>query len=252
MTAVSLLQRRQLGLSPRGRRHASSPGQLSDLEFWYDAAISPVIEAAGAIERWDDLSGNDNHAGQSVAAMRPLKTVDTGGRAVIRFDGSDDNLAVATPPSFAAGVTMFSVFRMRQRTDFDGILSASAVAGTDHVDFFTLQNASAASGLFQLFGRSLETDTLLWQPGDDGGLIHALFALGDGGGLFRALDGGGSDSYDGGFGTPDEIVLGARFNSGVFGHTYVDLLEIGLYSRKLNGGQLSALELYLSDKYQPE
>jgi hypothetical protein len=252
MTALNLSQQQQLGLSPKkGRGRVTAPNQLSALEFWYDAVQSPVIETAGGIERLDDLSGNANHAGQTSAGARPIKTLDAAGRDVIRFDGSDDSLDVTTPPSFASGVTVFLVFRMRQRSDFAGIVSASATAGTDHVDFFTFQNASAASGNFQLFGRSTESDTLLWQSADDGGLCYAIFALDGGAGSFRSLGGTATDSYDGGFGTPDEIVLGARFDSGVFGHAGLDLLEVGLYSRKLSTKQMGSLEAYLLDRYQP-
>lgn len=252
MTALSLRQRGRLGISSRGGRRGSSfsPKQLPDFAFWYDAAQSPVVETAGAIERLDDISGNANHASQTSAGAQPIKTVDAAGRRVIRFDGSDDSLSVATPPGFASGVTVFVAFRMRERSDFTGILSAAAAAGADHVDFFTFQNASAASNLFQLSGRSAESDTLLWQPADDGGLAYAIFALGAGSGVFRAQDGTTGDTYDGSFGTPEEIVLGARFDSGLFGHAAVDLFEVGLYSRRLDEGELDLLEAYLAGKYQ--
>ena len=112
-----------------------------------------MVEASGAIERWDDLSGNDNHAAQAVSE----RATDQGdGRAKVAMSfGStavNDTLAVASPPSLAAGVTLFLVFAVRTRSDFSGIVSAAAATGVDHQAFFSLQNASAASGQFQWLG----------------------------------------------------------------------------------------------------
>ena len=121
MTALGLRSAGRLALSPRRRPRSTvppaSPDQISSLAFWHDAEASPTIEASGVIERWDDLSGNGNHAGQAVSTERPLKVTDGEGRHVIRFDGIDDTLAVTSAPSLATGVTLFLVFVVRTRSD---------------------------------------------------------------------------------------------------------------------------------------
>src|SRR5918999_3342798 len=163
MTALRLGA--HLGLS-RGRGRGSptappfAPNQLADLAFWYDAVQSPVVGSGGIVEQWQDLSGNGNHATQPTAARRPTRTTDSVGRQVLRFDGTDDALLVTSPPSLVEGVTVFIVFRMRNRVEFRGILAAAAATGPDHQQFFTLQNSAGLSHAFQLHGKTLEIDNL--------------------------------------------------------------------------------------------
>lgn len=226
-----------------------SPGEISALACWYDAAVSPVVETGGAIERWDDLSGNANHAGQSVTAERPIKTTDGEGRDVIRFDGIDDTLAVETPPNLAAGVTLFLVFTMRARSDFSGIASAAAATGVDHEMFFSLQNASAASDQFEWLGLSADLDPLLIQRGDSGGIGLAILSAAGGNALFEDLAGTGTDAYQGGFATPAQIILAGHYDNGTYGFSAVDVHELGLYNRALTAGERSALYDYLANRY---
>jgi hypothetical protein len=99
MTALGLQASTRLGLNPRGKgrgqqNNAFAPDTLGGLAYWYDAANSPVVQSGGVVERWDDLSGNANHAAQSTSAARPLKTTDAAARPLIRFDGTDDALLV--------------------------------------------------------------------------------------------------------------------------------------------------------------
>ena len=63
---------------------------------------------------------------QTLSGERPIKATDGEGRDVVRFDGNDDTLAVASPPSLASGMTLFIVFAVRTRSDFSGIVSAAA------------------------------------------------------------------------------------------------------------------------------
>lgn len=255
MTALSLRSSGRLGFGTRRRRSQSTaspetPDQISSLAFWYDASASPTIESGGVIERWDDLSGNGNHAGQAMADERPIKTTDAADRDVIRFDGAEDTLVVASPPDLAAGVSLFVVFAMRTRSDFSGILSAAAATGVDHEAFFTLQNASAASEQFQWLARSASADPLLIQRGDSGTISLAVLSAGGGNATFQDLDGQGTDTYDGTFSTPAEIVLAGHHNDGTFGFAAVDLYEVGLYPRALTPGERTALFDYLQSKYE--
>lgn len=246
MTALGLRSAGRLGLSPRrpGSVRQFSPSSLPGLAFWYDAADSPVIEAGGVIQRWDDLSGNANHAAQPAPGQRPIKTTD-GLRDVIRLDGIDDALLVASPPSLAGGATLFAVFAMRTRVDFAGIVSVAAATGVDHANFFTLQNASAASGLFRWLGRSTEADTLLIQRPDTGLVALAILAAAGGAASYRDLAAEVADTYGGSFAAPAQIVLGGRYNGATFGYAAVDFYEIGLYSRMLTGVEKNQLADYL-------
>jgi hypothetical protein len=253
MTALGLRSAGRLALSPRRRRRSTvppeSPDQISSLAFWYDAEASPAIEASGVIERWDDLSGNGKHAGQAVSSERPLKVTDGEGRHVIRFDGIDDTLAVTSAPSLATGVTLFLVFAVRTRSDFSGIVSVAAATGVDHEAFFSLQNASAASGKFQWLGRSAESDPLVIERDDNATICLALLSAAASSALFHDLDGQGSDTYDGAFATPDQIIVAGHYNNGTFGYSAIDVYELGLYTRALGAGERTALYDYLRNKY---
>lgn len=253
MTTLGLRSSGRLSLAPRRRAGLAeppeSPGQISALSFWYDAAASPTIETAGAIERWDDLSGNANHAGQPVASERPIKTTDGSGRDVIRFDGIDDTLAATSPPSLAAGVTLFLVFTVRIRADFAGIISAAAASGVDHETFFSLQTGSAEGDQLQWLGRSASVDALSIERGDSGAIGLVILSAANGTTVYRDLLGQSSDTYSGGFGVPAEIVLAGHYDNGTFGFSAVDAYELGLYNRALTAGERSALYDYLANKY---
>lgn len=256
MGALDLRSRLRLGLSPSGHRGAPeqvpfNPTQLSGLSFWYDAAESPRTVTDGAVERWDDLSGNQNHAGQSGAAARPLPAMDAADRPVVRFDGTGDVLLVNQPPSLASGVTLFVVFRMRTRADFTGIVAAGAAAGADHEQFFVLQNADAASQQIQVYGRSGQVDPVLIKRPDSGEPQYAIVTIGADAAWVRDVSGEATDpTTTTTFGTPAAIGLGARLNDGApFAFGAVDLYEVGLFQRVLDAAELDQLEGFLQARH---
>lgn len=220
------------------------PTRLSGLAFWYDAALSTY--AGGT---WHDLSGNDNHAAQPVAAQQPSRTVDEAGRQVLRFDGVNDALLVDTPPDLSAGLTLFVVYRVRTPASFTGIFSASAATGVDHDQFFTLQYEQVTNQRVQVFGRSLQQDQVVIQRVDSTVTQYAIITFDDDGVdvELRDLNGiGGVSSTEAPFGTPAVMVLGARYNQGaVFSFGAVDLCEVGLYNRELSPAERDQLEAYL-------
>jgi hypothetical protein len=226
-----------------------SPDQISSLAFWYDAEASPTVEANRVIERWDDLSGNGNHAGQAIIGERPIKATSGEGRDLVRFDGSDDTLAVASPPSLAAGMTLFIVFAVRERSDFTGIVSAAAATGVDHEAFFSLQNASAASERFQWLGLSGGPDPLLIERDDNGTIGLAILSAAAGNAVFADLDGEASDTYEGALATPHQIILAGHYNDGTFGYSAIDVYELGLFARAISATERIALHDYLKNKY---
>jgi hypothetical protein len=204
-----------------------------DLAWFHDADLSAFALSGGQVDQWSDLSGNGRHWIQT-STDGPIKATDGDGRDVVRFDGVDDLLALAgSPPAlepFSAGV----VFRMRTRGDFAGIISAAPAAGTDHTDFWTFRNASAASLGLELFGRSAELDPLSLAADDSGAPQVVVWTSDSGTGTLRDALEAGADTYDGSFGTPDEIVLGGRYSGAPFGHAAIDVLATVGASRALS------------------
>ena len=163
MTALGLRPSARLRLSSTSRSAAPRflPTRLPDLAFWYDAAGSAYDNGT-----WHDLSGHGNHAAQPIAPRQPSRTTDEIGRTLLRFDGVNDALLVNAPPSLAAGLTLFVVYRVRTPVDFHGIFTASAATGTDHQQFFTLQYEQALNRRIQVFGRSIQPNQVVVQGVD--------------------------------------------------------------------------------------
>jgi hypothetical protein len=108
-------------------RVAAAPETISGLQLWLDAADPAVlfdatsggspVAAEGAVARWEDKSGNGRHATQATSGSRPLrKAAVQGGKDVLRFDGSDDFLSVASSGAafkflHDGDSTIFSVYK---------------------------------------------------------------------------------------------------------------------------------------------
>jgi hypothetical protein len=203
-------------------RVAWSPGYLGGgLAWWHDDWSSFALSGS-LVDQWGDRSGKGRHWTGSGSA-RPAKTTDAG-RVVVRFDGTDDVLDLGGTLPALQPFTAAVVYRVRNRVDFEGVLSAAAASGVDHESFWTFGTASAASGDMQLLGRSLETDQLMLARADGGGAQIAIWTAATGAAALRDRLGVISDSYDGSFGTPAAIVLGARYDAGPFNHAEIDVM----------------------------
>jgi hypothetical protein len=224
------------------------PTRLPDLAFWYDAAASAYNSGT-----WHDLSGRGNHAAQPIAGRQPSRTADEVGRTLLRFDGVNDALLVNTPPSLAAGLTLFVVYPVRTPVDFHGIFTASAATGTDHQQFFTLQYEQTINRRIQVFGRSTRPNQVVAQGVDSRETQYAIVTFDDDGVdvELRDLNGiKGDTSTFAPFGTPAVMVLGARYNQGaVFNFGAVDLYEVGLYTRELSPAERDQIESYLQRRH---
>lgn len=105
----------------------SSPSDIAGLQLWLDASSADtlydatsggsLVAADGGVARWEDKSGNGRHATQSTSGDRPLrKAAIQGGKDVLRFDGSNDSLSIASSTAtfkflHSADSTVFVVFK---------------------------------------------------------------------------------------------------------------------------------------------
>lgn len=87
-----------------------SPLSIGGLQLWLDASDGAslydatsggsLVAADGSVARWEDRSGNGRHATQGTSGSRPLRKASVqGGKDVMRFDGSDDFLSIASSTS---------------------------------------------------------------------------------------------------------------------------------------------------------
>ena len=77
----------------------------------------------------------------------------------------------------------------------------------------------------------------------------AILSAAAGNALFEDLEGQGSDTYEGAFATPDQIILAGHYNDGTYGYSAIDVYELGLFTRALTTGERVALHDYLKNKY---
>jgi hypothetical protein len=82
-----------------------NPLSISGLQLWLDASDSgtlfdatsggSLVAADGTVKRWEDKSGNNRHATEATNGPT-RKAAIQGGQDVLRFDGSNDILAIAS------------------------------------------------------------------------------------------------------------------------------------------------------------
>ncbi|HEX6114101.1 MAG TPA: hypothetical protein VFZ10_17510 [Geminicoccaceae bacterium] len=220
----------------------------NDLAWFHDVAASGFALTGDAVDQWNDLSKNARHWVQT-GASRPLKTFDGAGREVVRFDGTDDLMALTgalpTLQPFSVGV----VYGVRARSDFAGILSAIPPAGTDHTDFWTFRSASAGSLEMQLLGRSAEADPLSLSLVDSSSMQIAIWSVSAGMGELRDGAGSSADTFAGSFGGPSGIVLGGRYAGAPFGYAAVDVLATLGAARALSTADQQRLVAWANAKW---
>ena len=135
---------------------------IAGLQLWLDAADATTLYDAtsggnlvstdgATVARWQDKSGNNRHATQSTANARPLlKTAVLNSKSVVRFDGSNDFLSVASNSGLNFGTSDFSVFIctriLRTSNNATGILSKDSFAGTSTYKGFLVNRFDAAGG----------------------------------------------------------------------------------------------------------
>lgn len=219
-----------------------------DLAWYHDAIDSGFILTGGLVDQWNDRTAAARHWTQTADA-RPDRTVDAQARAVVRFDGVDDVLQMAGTLPVLEPFSTCVVYRVRNRGDFEGVISAAPLSGADNTDFWTFRNASAASGDMQLSGRSLDDTPLELARPDTGAAQIAIWTAGTGSAGLRDQNGSVAGNYGGTFGTPAEIVLGGRYDGAPFGFAEVDVMATVGVSRVLSAADQQRLIDWASTRW---
>jgi hypothetical protein len=108
-----------------------SPAQMQTA-LWLDASDISTISVDSGVSVWRDKSGNARHATQSTAASRPLLTT-AGGYPVVRFDGTDDWLTIASsffPAGAPSGVSFIIAAVVTENNGgFGGVITTNVGTG---------------------------------------------------------------------------------------------------------------------------
>lgn len=111
-----------------------SPSSLG-LDLWLearsgtysDAGSTPSVDT-GAIQQWNDLSGNTRDMSQGTGGNQPtLQTVS--GFPVVRFDGSNDYMQLASELTLSGGVVVIALKSTSASADQMVMQSANGVSG---------------------------------------------------------------------------------------------------------------------------
>jgi hypothetical protein len=220
----------------------------SALAWFHDVEASGLVLTGTAVDQWTDDSGNARHLIQSDGS-RPVKTTDALGRATLRFDGVDDTLRMTGTLPALDPFTAAIVFTVRLEDDFSGILSAAPQSGPDVTDFWSLRMAASGNGAIELVGRDDEIDPLVLSRPQSGSTQIAVWTTATGSASLRDTAGEVSDSYDGGFGIPGEIVLGGRFDGSPYGSAAIDVFAVVGVDRVLTTDEQTQLIAWAEERW---
>jgi hypothetical protein len=112
-----------MAMNPRLLRPVATgfnPKTIAGLALWMDA---PEYNASTGT--WADKSGNGRDFSQAIAANRPIvSAVTQNARAILEFDGSNDQLIQSSNFLQVANCTMFAAFKRNANT-FGGVIASA-------------------------------------------------------------------------------------------------------------------------------
>lgn len=119
----------------------------ADAGVWQDAARTIVASADGdVVGGWTDLSGQGNHVTQAITSKKPLLKMGPNGinsSSVVRGDGADDMLKLASAAFTMTSGTAITVYRFHAFTGMQTLVGSSNSAGASTFVFLGLGNNAA-------------------------------------------------------------------------------------------------------------
>jgi hypothetical protein len=260
-----------------------SPTQLTGLQLWLDAADAStlydattggsLVAADGGVARWEDKSGNARHATQATSANRPArKTAIQGGKDVLRFDGSNDSLSIASSTAtfkFLHGTTATLLYVAKYGTSADpnaqyGLVSTGGASGNEIGYFHSFDDSSVnnsisssairdANGFRAWLNRVNDTVTpntfIACSEVIDAGAATAAnrSTVRINGG--SAIQGNSLTDSPSGNDSQFDLTIGAIVSSSPTAYMVGDICEIIIYNSALSNTNRALVESYLMSKW---
>jgi len=240
-----------------GRNKGFQPNTIPNMRLWLDA--TRINQANNtAVATWADQSGNGYDATQSTTAARPTYIASgLNGLPVVRFDGTDDNLALSGGAlgmlRNVAGATAFVVVKYPANSTamFPFAIRTESTGPR-------LQMLASSANKFQTAGRRLQADTTITltstQSVTTNAVIQTAFADYQNT-ILRQFINGTIDGENLSFQTSGNT-SNTDSNAISIGATAVpsfplngDIAEIIVYNRALNTSELAQVHRYLSRKW---
>jgi hypothetical protein len=212
-----------------------SPAQLGDLAVWLDASQLSGLADGAAVSTFTDVSGN-GRSPTALTTARPIyKTNIVGGLPVVRFDGTDDAMAVTFGATLAQPLTIIAV--EKHTATGSGLYIFDGVDATNRAALFTNSNPGMS-----YYAGSTQTPTIapgawrVWTTVWDA--TDALYAND---GLVKSAS-VGSGGIAG-------LTLGARWDKIAGSWLGMDLAELIVYTRALTATERRQVMRYLVAKW---
>ena len=262
-----------------------SPTQIAGLQLWldgsdaatlYDATTGGSLVAAdGAVARWEDKSGNGRHATQSTSGSRPTrKTAIQNSLGVLRFDGSNDWLSIASSTAtfkFLHGTVATVIYVARYGTSADpnaqyGLISTGGASGNEIGYFHSYDDRSAeannsilssairdAAGFRAWLNRvndQVAPNTFIAcseviDAGNATAANRSIVRINGG----AAIQGNSLTNSPSGNDSQFDLTIGAIVSSSPVAHMAGDIAEIIIYNSALSDTDRSAVEAALISKW---
>ena len=224
----------------------------ADQGTFSNAGATPST-AGGAVQQWNDQSGNSKNAIQLTAGFKPTwQTNAMNGLPAVRFDGNDDGILSAAITT-SSTVTFFSVVRISTLSKSNpGILQGSptglgySVNPPDKSIGMWVNTASQ-----RIWGRGIQTSTAQRNITQVTALATNTTYIAtnryDGANINQYVNNAisGTVTYDGTLRSWTDIAIGTQGTETWNG----DIAEIIVYKKSLNEAQRHIVDNYLSAKY---
>jgi hypothetical protein len=228
------------------------PADISNLTGWWDASDASTLLAAdnsaasagGSVATMNDKSGSGRHFGTTSASERPIRQTGVkNGLDVLRFDGSNDNMAIGSAVVNAAASTVFVVAAassISAGTWANIQWNPVVLHGTNSHGYFAVRSTGTVHAYG--FDGNFDDSSLAYTEGD--WLVFS--AIHDGSTLTARANGVDAAGVAHGTSSPGGTTRlgqsGIEFFQG-------DVGEVVTYSVALSTEQRDSLELYLRSKW---
>jgi hypothetical protein len=201
-----------------------------------------------AVTVWRDSSTSNHHA--TTAGPSPIVVANSlNGKPVIRFDGADDYLKLASGfDNFSAGTSLYMVVRPSTPLTSSKLMVLGNGRDVDNIGF----HGWASSGLLYFVGSGNGVSWFQTGPALVAGQASLLSVIQQGGSGYTEAAKNGTPLSGQALFAPPQVVrtqnyIGfSQWGEGTF---QGDIAEILLYNRTLTSGEQTAVRQYLAAKY---
>jgi hypothetical protein len=216
------------------------PSDLANLQMWYKADALALTDGA-MVASWTDSSGNSRHATQAADAKKPLyKTAIQNGKPVVRFDATDDTLAITA--TIASGSWSIYAVHSGPGTAVNGRYILDTQSGRLIVAVRTANGVSDTTiGWYDGGWKTVAAGTTGFQ------INSWILTSGGNGEIFRNGTSLGTAAYSA-KGIGGAIALGTRYD-GTGPFFGADMGEVIFYNAAHNATQRGQVQSYLSTRW---